>query len=79
MREQEHEKWLVSQKRELVAMRLQRAAARERGANTTPVIQLEQERSYDPDQGICISWDFATGLPTATETLQVTQNVLVAS
>lgn len=71
MREQEYDKWLISQKRDLVAMRLKRAAAREKGANTSIVTQLEQERNYDPEQGIYVGWDFATGVPVATETLQV--------
>ncbi|TYZ59473.1 hypothetical protein PybrP1_007085 [[Pythium] brassicae (nom. inval.)] len=71
-RELEHEEWLQSQKRELVARRLQRAIARESGAASVPGDTREQLVRYNPESGFVVFWDFVTGLPDAAESLEAT-------
>ncbi|CAM9619139.1 unnamed protein product, partial [Phaeothamnion confervicola] len=60
----EHEKWLALQKREMEALQVQKALAREpRGAKGASANGGVVQRPYDSRRGLCVAFDYVTGLP----------------
>ncbi|RLN96237.1 hypothetical protein BBJ28_00009126 [Nothophytophthora sp. Chile5] len=72
----DHEDWIAKQKRELVALRLQRTFQHDSGglaalSGAASELQGESPQVYDPESGFMLLWDYAAGVPTATNGLQV--------
>jgi hypothetical protein len=77
-RELEHQSWLATQKRELVSLRLQRAVARVEASphsNRAMADRLQSERTYDPEAGVIVAWDYITGLPLTSGDVRLTHAV----
>ncbi|KAG7385620.1 Coiled-coil domain-containing protein 17 [Phytophthora pseudosyringae] len=76
-REFDHEDWIAKQKRELVALRLQRAIqhndVKTDGLRTD--IPGGSTDPYNPESGFVLFWDFATGIPATANDLQITYAV----
>eukprot|EP00519_Triparma_laevis_P002471 CAMPEP_0182506334 /NCGR_PEP_ID=MMETSP1321-20130603/20971_1 /TAXON_ID=91990 /ORGANISM="Bolidomonas sp., Strain RCC1657" /LENGTH=1787 /DNA_ID=CAMNT_0024712049 /DNA_START=223 /DNA_END=5583 /DNA_ORIENTATION=- len=65
---QQHEKWLAEQKRQIQALRVQQALAREMPVvdpNSSAVASKSAAKNivYDPQTGFKIFWDYALNLP----------------
>ncbi|KAE9328697.1 hypothetical protein PF008_g16116 [Phytophthora fragariae] len=72
-RELDHEEWVAKQKRELVALRLQRAI--QHSVAKPADLQEESAEPYTPDSGFALFWDYAAGLPATVNDVQVTYAV----
>jgi hypothetical protein len=72
-RELDHDDWVTRQKRELVALRLQRVIQNndEKRSGARIDLQEESKEPYNPDSGFVLFWDFAVGVPAAENDLQV--------
>ncbi|RLN63178.1 hypothetical protein BBJ28_00009740 [Nothophytophthora sp. Chile5] len=72
----DHEDWIAKQKRELVALRLQRTLQHDSSGlaalnGAASELQDESPQVYDSESGFMLLWDYAVGVPTATSGLQV--------
>ncbi|KAG6615781.1 uncharacterized protein IUM83_12045 [Phytophthora cinnamomi] len=76
-RELDHEEWVAKQKRELVALRLQRAI-QHGDAKPDGRIELREESAepYTPDNGFALFWDYAAGLPPTINDVQCLRHKL---
>ncbi|DBA01352.1 TPA: LOW QUALITY PROTEIN: hypothetical protein N0F65_001591 [Lagenidium giganteum] len=82
-KELDQQQWMEDQKRELVALRMKRALARESAQSTditrsgADVDQLysSSNNEYNANNGLCLLWDFLSGLPMQCESVQLTSSV----
>ncbi|GMF36585.1 unnamed protein product [Phytophthora fragariaefolia] len=72
-RELDHEEWIAKQKRELVALRLQRAIQHsdEKTNELSTEFQVATAELYVPESGFAVFWDYAAGVPATVNELQV--------
>ncbi|KAF1776916.1 Cleavage and polyadenylation specificity factor subunit 2 [Phytophthora cactorum] len=72
-RELDHEDWVANQKRELVALRVQRAIQRNDVENNGQYLDIlgESTESYNPESGFALFWDFVAGVPATANDLLV--------
>ena len=73
LKERAHEDWLSDQKRQLLALRMQRAVAREQreSAAADERDSSATVQPYDPELGFCLLWDFVVGVPAGADGIQV--------
>ncbi|KAG3033433.1 hypothetical protein PC121_g3932 [Phytophthora cactorum] len=76
-RELDHEDWVANQKRELVALRVQRAIQRNDVENNGQYLDIlgESTESYNPESGFALFWDFVAGVPATANDLLITYAV----
>ncbi|KAH7460318.1 hypothetical protein KRP22_008428 [Phytophthora ramorum] len=76
-RELDHEDWVTKQKRELVALRLQRAIQHEDMRSDEPPADYQggSPEPYKPDNGFVLFWDYVAGVPAAGNDIQITYAV----